>query len=183
MTIQLGDTVSCQQRYSGRVLGLSAPAVLDVLHFISAGVLSFARGLNDTAKIAALVPLAMMPSVLGGAAWPAFALVGVVIAVGVLLSARRVAHTMSQKITPMNHGQGFTANLVSSMVVLGASRFGVPVSTTHVSCGSLFGLGVVTGQARGSTIRQILKSWVITLPCAGLLGAGTYLLLAQISGT
>ena len=66
---------------------------------------------------------------------------------GGLLAARRVAETLSRKITPMNHSQGLTANLVTSLVVIGASRFGLPVSTTHVSCGSLFGLGAITGAA------------------------------------
>ena len=48
---------------------------------------------------------------------------------------------MSKKITPLTHGQGFTANLVTSLLVVFASRVGVPVSTTHVSCGALFGIG------------------------------------------
>ena len=93
-------------------------------------------------------------------------------AVGGLLNARKVAITMSQRITPMNHGQGFTANLVTSFLVTAASRFGVPVSTTHVSCGSLFGIGAVGGSARWPVIRNIILSWLITLPLAGLLSAG-----------
>ncbi len=47
----------------------------------------------------------------------------------------------------------------------------MPVSTTHVSCASLFGIGAVTHQAQWKTIGQILLAWVITLPAAGLLGA------------
>jgi len=59
------------------------------------------------------------------------------------LSARRVADIMSYRITEMKHGQGFTANFITSLMVLGASRMGVPVSTKHVSCGSLFGRGIL----------------------------------------
>ena len=48
-----------------------------------------------------------------------------------LLNARKVAKTMSKKITSLNHGQGFTANLVTGALVIFASRLGMPVSTTH----------------------------------------------------
>ena len=78
---------------------------------------------------------------------------------------------MSHGITPLNHGQGFSANLVSSVLVLLASRFGLPVSTTHVSCGSLFGIGMVTRQARWKTIGTVALAWVITLPVAAILAA------------
>ncbi len=71
----------------------------------------------------------------------------------------------------MNHGQGFTGNAVTAALVLGASRLGLPVSTTHVSCGSLFGIGIATGQARWKTIATILLAWVSTLPIAILLSA------------
>jgi PiT family inorganic phosphate transporter len=78
---------------------------------------------------------------------------------------------MSDRIVKMNHGQGFTANLVTAFLVIVASRFGVPVSTTHVSCGSLFGLGAVTGTARWRMILGITLAWVVTLPVAASLAA------------
>lgn len=55
-----------------------------------------------------------------------------------------------------------------------ASRFGLPVSTTHVSVGSLFGIGLVNGSARTATITAILAAWVTTLPAAALLAATAY---------
>ena len=85
-----------------------------------------------------------------------------------------VAETMSEKITPMNQGQGFTANLITSIIVIGASRFGMPVSTTHVSCGSLFGIGIVTRQGRLGMIGKILGAWVTTLPVGAAFGAVSY---------
>ena len=96
--------------------------------------------------------------------------IGVGIAMGGLLAARRVANTMSFRITEMNDGQAFTGNLVTAFCVIVASRFGVPVSTTHVSCGSLFGIGLVNRQARYNVIGQILLAWVTTLPVAAFLG-------------
>jgi len=166
LTIRIGDSVTCENRYHGQLLGLEAAAVLDQLHFISAGAVSFARGLNDTPKIAALLLVAPQLGAIAGTA-----LVGVVMAIGGVSNARRVAETMSRRITPMNHGQGFTANLMTSLIVIGASGLGMPVSTTHVSCGALFGIGAVTGQARWRTIGRILAAWVTTLPLAAALGA------------
>lgn len=165
--VTFGAAPDCTQNYAGRVLGVQAGPTLDRLHWISAGLVSFARGVNDTPKIVALV-LMTAPLLTGS---PAFVTVGLAIAAGGLLGARRVAETMSRKITAMNPGQGLTANLITSALVLGASPLGLPLSTTHVSCGALFGIGAVTRQARWKTISGILLAWVVTLPTAAGLAA------------
>lgn len=174
--IMVGTTASCGLSEDGTATGSSARGMLDRLHFLSAGVVSFARGLNDTPKIAAL--LLLVPAIGGQFA---LTLVGIVIAIGGVISARRVAETMSDRITSMNHGQGFTANLVTGVIVIGASRLGLPVSTTHVSCGSLFGIGALTGQAHWRTIGSVLLAWATTLPVGAASGAAIYLLLTRIS--
>lgn len=91
-------------------------------------------------------------------------------AAGGYWSGRKVAETMSRKITEMNPGQGFAGNLTTGILVVFASKWGLPVSTTHVSCGALFGIGSVTGQANWKTILTILTAWVTTLPVAASLG-------------
>ena len=96
---------------------------------------------------------------------------------GGLLNARKVGEVMGKKITPLNHGQGFTANLVTAFLTIVASRFGMPVSTTHVSCGSLFGIGLKTRQANPRVVLGILAAWGCTLPVAALFSAGIYPLL------
>ena len=103
--------------------------------------------------------------------------VGIAIAIGGLLNARKVAETMSHRITTLNHGQGFTANLVTGFLVIFASRWGLPVSTTHASCGSLFGIGLVAGKGNTDVISRIFLSWVLTLPIAAILGGITYWIL------
>ena len=81
-------------------MGIEAQKVLDSMHFLSAGAVSFARGLNDTPKIVALA------AALGALALDKVIIaVAVVMAVGGLISARRVADTMSRRITELNHGQ------------------------------------------------------------------------------
>lgn len=139
---------------------------LDALHFLSAGAVSFARGLNDTPKIAAL--LLVVASLKGSVG---LALVAVAMAVGGWLSAKRVAETMAHKITNLNPGQGFAANLATALLVTTASYNALPVSTTHVSVGSLLGIGIITRQAKWHTVIPVLLSWIITLPCAAALGA------------
>jgi PiT family inorganic phosphate transporter len=158
------------------VLGLEAGRVLDGLHFLSCGAVSLARGLNDTPKIVALLLAgeALNPNL-------GLALVAVVMAVGGVLNARKVALTMSRKITGMNPGQGFTGNLVTAVLVASASRLGLPVSTTHVSCGALFGIGVVNRKAQVKTILTILLAWVTTLPIAAALAAGLCLLFRALN--
>ncbi len=175
LTATIGKQATCRSQYTGSVLGLNAASTLDRAHYLSSGMVSFARGLNDTPKIAAMLSLAPVFGVS-----TSLILVGIVIALGGWISARRVAETMSNKITTMNHGQGFTANVVTGLIVIGASRFGLPVSTTHVSCGSLFGLGAVTGEAKRATIVTILLSWIATLPLAATLGALIYMILSFI---
>jgi inorganic phosphate transporter, PiT family len=175
--LEVGQAPACVDRYRGRVAGLEAGRALDVAHYLSGGAVGFARGLNDTPKIVALM--------LGAEALPAgwgLALVALVMAVGGVLNARRVAETMSRKITRMSPGQGFTANLATSLLVAGASRLGLPVSTTHVSVGALFGIGVVNGSARTRTVLTILLAWATTLPLGAALAAGSYLLLRPFVG-
>jgi PiT family inorganic phosphate transporter len=170
--LEVGEAPACVDRYQGRVAGLQAGQVLDVAHYLSGGAVGFARGLNDAPKIVAL----MLAAEAVPAGW-GLALVSLVMAVGGLLNARCVADTMSKRITRMNPGQGFTANLVTSALVAGASRLGLPVSTTHVSVGALFGVGVVNGTARLRTVLTILLAWVTTLPLGAALAAAFYALL------
>lgn len=163
---QLGETAYCKASYSGTVGGVSARGILDILHFLSSGVVCFARGLNDTPKIAALLLIASVESV-----EVALAIVGIAMLIGGLIHSRRIAETMGEKITEMNPGQAFTANLVTGIMVLFASKIGLPVSTTHVSCGSIFGIGVATKQAHWDVIKKILLAWSVTLPIGFGLGA------------
>ncbi len=175
-TVAMDQSANCQVRYRGALLGVSARSLLDAAHYASAGAVSFARGLNDTPKIAAVL-------LVGTLLTPGLSLVavGAVMATGGLVSARRVARTMSHEVTQMNPGQGFTANAITSLLVIGASTLGLPVSTTHVSCGALFGIGTVTGQAHWSTIRHILLAWVVTLPIAAVLSAISVVLFRALS--
>lgn len=166
LTASMGTTVTCRQRYAGRLVGIEVGQTIDGLHYLSSGVVSFARGLNDTPKIAAL--LLLLPAFAGG--WSPL-MIGLAIAVGGLLSAGRVAEVLSHRITSLNAGQGLTANVLTGTIVVGASLFGMPVSTTHISCGALFGIGLAARQAHWKMIGTIVLAWITTLPAGALLGA------------
>ncbi len=161
---------ACQTAYTGTLSGIRVQGLLDILHVGSAGLVSFARGLNDTPKMVALLLVARGLDL----RWGVVA-VAAGIAIGGLLNARKVAVTMSQRICPLNHGQGFVANIVTGLLVVGASRLGVPVSTTHVSVGSLFGIGASTGTSNRPVVRQIAVAWVATLPLGALLAGVSFL--------
>lgn len=169
ITLTVDEQENCRERYAGSFFGIGSQQIMDTAHFLSAGTVSFARGLNDTPKIVALLILWKALDFRWG-----FATVAAVMAIGGLVSAREVAETMSRKITTMNHGQGFTANLTTAILVVLASLFGLPVSTTHVSVGSLFGIGLTTGKANPDVISAIVLSWLITLPCAAILAGLIY---------
>ncbi|MBI3518500.1 MAG: inorganic phosphate transporter [Bacteroidetes bacterium] len=175
LRVKTGTLESCGEQYSGTIGGVSAQKVLDISHYISAGAVCFARGLNDTPKMVGLLLLINALDVRLGAGAIAIAII-----LGGLFSAKKVGETMSKKITKMNHGQGFTANLITAVLVSTASISGLPVSTTHVSVGSLLGIGVVTKSSNVSTIKNIILSWILTLPIAGFIGAIFYLIINKI---
>ena len=172
----VGTGAECQNLYQGTFLGVSFQPLINNLHYLSAATMSFARGLNDTPKLLGLLLVckffAMPVNVL---------LLASAMAVGGLLNARKVANTMSKKISKLNHGQGFTANLITSLLVIAASKFGLPVSTTHVSVGSIYGIGLVNGTANSREIAKIGLSWLLTLPVAALLSAGFYFAIRACS--
>ncbi len=170
-SVTTGTAPNCMQKYSGTVFGITAQKVVDGAHYTSGAAVSFARGLNDTPKIVGLLlvfeALQVHISALAVAA---------AMAIGGWLNSRKVAETMSKKISKMNDGQALTANLVTAFLVIFASRFGMPVSTTHVSVGSITGIGIVNGSGDRSVISGILMSWLLTLPIAALISASVYLI-------
>jgi inorganic phosphate transporter, PiT family len=146
--------------------------MIDILHFISAGIVSFARGLNDTPKIVSLILIIEYFSIQGG-----MITIAIAMALGGLLNSQKVAVTMSEKISSMSPAQGLSANIVTGFLVIIATFFGLIVSTTYISVGSIFGVGLVSKKANKCVFYQILLSWILTLPTAAILGGITYRLL------
>ena len=175
ITVKITNDLKSLETYNGTILGISSQNLLDFAHYISAGIVSFARGLNDTPKIVGLLIVINALDIKWGMIAVALAM-----AIGGLINSKKVGEMMSKKITPMNSGQGFTANLITGLLVTTASIHGLPVSTTHVSVGSIFGIGTVTKKADLKVIRNILLSWVLTLPIAATCSAIIYWILVTI---
>jgi inorganic phosphate transporter, PiT family len=141
---------------------LSISKYLDRLHVGSAMAICLARGVNDTPKLVALLLLAQGL----GASQGSVVLVTSAMALGGVLFARKVAQTMSQRVTKMDHTSGLAANLITASLVLFASKLGLPVSTTHVSVGAIAGVGASARKLDWHALSNVLLSWVLTLPLA-----------------
>jgi len=130
--------------------------------------------LNDTPKIAAVLLVA--------GASPGFNYVPVaaLMAIGGILGASRVAQTMGKEITPMATHEAVTANLVAAALVMLASHFALPVTTTHVTTGGIFGIGLLRRrEADWHRVRDIVIAWLVTVPMAAVLAVGSYWLLTR----
>jgi PiT family inorganic phosphate transporter len=151
------------------------------MHWLSSGITSFARALNDVPKIAAflILALAMAPG-LGNSIkeidpmWPILA-VAMSMAFGALWGGYRVLGVMSRHVARLDASSGTMANLGTSFLVLAASPLGIPVSTTHVSTGSLMGVRWINKAkpAGSDALRLVLYGWVVTLPVAAVIAAGS----------
>ncbi len=151
---------------------------LDIAHWLSSGMASFARGMNDAPKIAAL-GLGVGALGTGLSVTTSFLIVAIAMGIGSMIAGLKVTETLSEKITPMTHEEGFSANLTTSLLVTFATRLGFPVSTTHVSSGAIIGIGIKHGKetVKWDTLLEIIFAWIITLPVAALLAFSTYRLL------
>ena len=148
----------------GPVARFSVASMLDKLHIFSASLICFARAVNDTPKLAALLVAAQLLN-----AQTSLLVIATAMVVGGLLLSRRVAHTMGQRVSSIDTTQGVAANLITATLVLAASQFSLPVSTTHVSVGSIAGVGAIARTLDWEVLRSVLLSWVATLPLAGAL--------------
>lgn len=163
-TIEVAPVTTC----TTAVVRFSA---IDTLHWISSGATSFFRGLNDTPKILALGIGA--GAALGISTGRAYALVALAMGAGSAIAGFRVTRTLAEKVTPITPSNGFAANAVTSVLVALASRFALPVSTTHVSSGAIIGAGLSSGRrdVRWKIVIEMMAAWVITLPASALIAA------------
>src|SRR5438034_1548203 len=157
---------------------------LDTIHWISSGLTSLARGVNDAPKILAML-------LLGGTvgAWPSdtlkvavFAGAALAMGLGSIIGGYRVTEVLADKVARMDHVEGLSANLTTSSLVLVTATMGLPVSTTHVSSSAIIGIGLLKGlrAVRWTTVRDMVLAWVATLPAAGIRAALAYVILNRL---
>lgn len=143
---------------------------VDHMHWLTSGMLAFSRGLNDTPKlIAVILPFLLASNFAKDSMAMMFWVSAIAMAAGGLLVGSRITEVLGFKVTELNHTQGFSANAVATFIVLFASKFGMPVSTTHVSSCSIMGLGLSDGRGLNkSTVTSMLFAWAVTVPVAAL---------------
>ncbi|MFI7387708.1 anion permease [Streptomyces sp. NPDC049813] len=151
----------------------------------SAGLVSLAHGTNDAQKTMGIITLALITGgVLSpGANPPLWVIVsaGLAIALGTYLGGWRIIRTMGKGLTDLAPQQGFTAQTSAATAILASSHIGFSLSTTQVCSGAVMGagLGRKGGVVRWSTATRMFVAWGLTLPAAGLVGAGAEFLTKQ----
>lgn len=160
------------------------------LQIITAAFVAFAHGANDVANavgpLAAVLGIAAVgfssvPTEIPVPTW-ILAAGGLGIVVGLATWGYKVIATIGQHITEITPTRGFSAEFGAASTVLVASRLGLPVSTTHVLVGSVIGVGMAQGigALNMKTVRDILYSWVATVPAAAILSGLIFLALRAL---
>jgi PiT family inorganic phosphate transporter len=105
------------------------------------------------------------------------------ISLGTLFGGWRIVHTMGTRITKLRPVGGFCAETGGALVILTASKFGIPVSTTHTITGAIVGVGATTrlSAVRWGLARRIVWAWIITIPASALIAVIAYKLLAAVN--
>ncbi|HEY0166675.1 MAG TPA: anion permease [Jatrophihabitans sp.] len=149
----------------------------------SASLVSLAHGTNDAQKTMGVITLALIAGnqLQPGSNPPMWVIVscGVALAAGTYFGGWRVIRTMGHRLTHIEAPQGFTAQTASVAVLLTATQGGLPLSTTHITSGSVLGTGLGRrgGSVRWGVAGSMIIAWMLTLPAAGLIAAGIALIV------
>ena len=158
------------------------------LQILTACLIAFAHGANDVANaigpVAAVLSILQTKTVHTSVAIPSWllALGGLGIVLGLATWGWRVIETIGEKITELTPTRGFCAEFGAAFTILLASKLGLPISTTHALVGAVFGVGMARGlQALNlQTLREIVLSWIVTIPLCALLSIAAFYLLQFI---
>ncbi len=104
------------------------------------------------------------------------------IAIGTLAGGWRVIRTMGMRLTALKPAGGFSAETAGAISIIGATVGGIPVSTTHTIAGAIVGVGstVRISAVRWGVAGRMVFAWILTIPCAGLIGAAAWWLLSAL---
>jgi PiT family inorganic phosphate transporter len=165
---------------------------------LSSAAMSLAHGSNDAQKTMGIIVgllYAAREHFEQAAGWQHFLYIGDIqhiplwvalgayfcISLGTLFGGWRIVHTMGSRITRLRPVSGFAAETAGAIVILSASKFGIPVSTTHTITGSIVGVGATTrfSAVRWGIAGRIVWAWVLTIPAAAFIAGLAYLVLAR----
>ena len=163
--------------------------IFAVLMIVTACAMAFAHGSNDVAN--AIGPLAAVVNIVSNngeiakkaaLAWWILPLGGFGIVLGLAVFGKRVMATIGQGITHLTPSRGFAAELAAASTVVIASGTGLPISTTHTLVGAVLGVGMAKGIAALNlgVVRNIVVSWVVTLPIGAALSILFFYMLKAV---
>ena len=160
------------------------------LQILSACFVAFAHGSNDVANAigplsAVLQTIADCKVALESAVSPeVLALGGLGIVIGLATWGWRVMETVGRRITELTPSRGFTAEFAAATTIVLATKLGLPISTTHTLVGAVVGVGLARGMGalNLNTVRDIVISWVITVPAGAIFAMIFYKILMAFFG-
>jgi len=156
------------------------------LQLVSAALFSLNHGANDAQKTMGIVTGVLLTAgyirTFEVPVWVVLA-AHAAIALGTLAGGWRIIHTMGSRITKLQPAGGFAAETGAACAISIATAFGIPVSTTHAITGSIVGVGAIRrlSAVRWGIAGEIVWAWVLTIPCAALIGAGVYWMTTLLS--
>ena len=152
------------------------------LQLLSSASMAFTHGMNDAQKAMGIITLALFASkVIPDTDVPTWVIIAcaTAMAAGTAAGGWRIIATMGQKIIRLEPVHGFVAETAGASVILTASIFGMPISTTHAIASSIFGVGSSKrlSAVRWGVAKTVVAAWVITIPAAAAVGAASFWLL------
>jgi PiT family inorganic phosphate transporter len=145
------------------------------MQVLSAAFMAFSHGSNDGQKFMGVFAAALLA---GG--WldtfevPVWVMLvcGLTMGLGTALGGWRIIKTMGSKVTRLEPAQGFAAETAAGAAIIMASRFGIPLSTTHTIGTAIMGVGATRrfSAVNWGVSRQIVMTWVLTFPACLILG-------------
>ncbi|HYY31999.1 MAG TPA: anion permease [Gaiellaceae bacterium] len=148
------------------------------LQIISGGFVAFTHGTNDAQKTMGIIALALVASGHLSADFgrpPVWVIVSAAaaMAAGTYAGGWRIINTLGQRVAKLDPPQGFAAQTACASILWLTAHYGFPVSTTHTISGSVLGAGATRrfSAVRWGVAGNILTAWLMTIPCAALVGA------------
>lgn len=157
--------------------------LFSMLQVLTASAFAFSHGANDIANaigpFAAIIDILATGQINAEAPVPiiAMATFGIALVAGLWFIGKEVIQTVGSRITEIFPVTGFAAELGATLVILAATKLGIPVSSTHILIGAIIGIGMINRNANWALMRPIAMAWIITLPAAGIMSAIFFALL------
>ena len=147
-------------------------------------MVALAHGTSDGQKTMGVITLVLVAggyqAVGTGPQWWVIITAGLAIGLGTYSGGWRIMRTMGKGLVHIDSPQGFAAESASTVAILASSHLGFALSTTHICTGSILGSGVGRGsKVSWGTFGRMGVAWLITLPCAGVVGAITSLIAVR----